>query len=236
MIELTIFPPNLNCRSPSPFSMKAELLLKMAKLDYKIVHGGDPSKMPNGKFPVLQDGQKTIADSHYIYKHMCEKYNVDLDAELSDGQKAIALAFTRLAEDHLYWVLVYSRWSDDDFKGVTDVFFKGIPWGIRQLIAHSVRKKAVAALYHQGISRHEKAKIYELGRQDIDAIASQLSENSYFLGNDLSSVDAIIYSILAVIYKPELDTQLKRQVALHDNLVNYMTRIEDEFDFGQPTH
>lgn len=233
MIELTIFPPALNLRSPSPFSLKTELLLKMTKLDYKIKLGSNPAKAPNGKFPVMNDNGKIIADSHFIYQHICETYNVDLDSGLSDAQKAISAAFTRLAEDHLYWVMIYSRWVDEDFDGVVDVFFKAIPWGIRQLVTKAAKKQAVKNIHAHGISRHDKSKIYQLGKEDIDAIATQLGDNRFFHGDAPSSVDAIIYSIVASNYYPDVNSPLKQYVLGHKNLVSYLGRIETEFNFKQ---
>ncbi len=231
MIELTIFPPYLNCRSASPFSMKAELLLKMSKVDYKTILGDNPSKGPNGKLPFIVDGNETIADSHFIYQHICQKYNIDLDAGLTNQQRAVGTAFTRLVEDHLYWILAYSRWLDPEFNRAIVRFFDHLPFGIRQLVIKAANSTVKKAVHHHGIGRHSKDKIYQFGCEDIDAIAAQLGDSSYFLGDRLASVDAIIYGMLAAIAYPDIATKMKEQVVKYDNLLDYMKRIEIEFDF-----
>ena len=233
-MELIIFPPSLNCRSASQFSMKIELLLRMANVDYKAVLGNNPSKGPNGKLPYLIDDGKEIADSHYIYQHIMQKFNVDLDAHLTDEQLATSLAFTRLCEDHLYWCNVYARWVDLEFNHHVEVFFKAIPWGIRQMVIKKSRKSAANAVYYHGIGRHDKAKIYQLGCDDIQAIAIQLSDNEYFLGDKISSIDAIIYGSLASIIYPDMDTPMRALAKEFKTLKAYLKRIEDEFDYAPP--
>ncbi|MCJ8325284.1 MAG: glutathione S-transferase family protein [Rhizobiales bacterium] len=236
MIELTIFPSFFNCRSASPFSMKAELLFRMGNVAYKTIAGSNPAKAPNGKFPFILDDGQVIADTHFIYQHIGNKYGVDLDAGLTSQQRAIATAFTKLAEDHLYWIMVYSRWMDADFNEAVGEFFNHLPFGIRQLVLKSVKNTVKKAVYHHGIGRHEKQKIYQFGCDDIDAIAAQLGDGSYFLGDRLASVDAIIYGILAAIAYPPMDTKIKARILNHENLSTYMKRIENEFDYAPPTH
>lgn len=233
-MELVIFPPAFNCCSASPFSMKAELLLRMAKVDYKAVRGTNPGNGPNGKLPYLLDGDEVIADSHYIYQHIKQKFDVDLDGHLSAAQLATGLAFTRLCEDHLYWCNVYARWVDPEFNQPIKVFFKAIPWGIRQLVIRKAYKTTAQAVYHHGIGRHSKDKIYQQGCDDIGAIAAQLGDCDYFMGGEVSSVDAIIYGVLASIFYPDMETPMKGYVGTFDNLTGYMRRIEAEFDYKPP--
>ncbi|MBL1420710.1 MAG: glutathione S-transferase family protein [Alphaproteobacteria bacterium] len=233
-MELIIFPPALNCPSASPYSMKAELLLRMAKVDYKAVRGSNPGKGPNGKLPYLIDDGKEIADSYFIYQHIKQKFNVDLDGHLTGQQLATSLAFTRLCEDHLYWCNVYARWVDPEFNHHVEVFFKPIPWGIRQIVTKKSRKSATSAVYHHGIGRHSKEKIYQLGCDDISAIAAQLGEDEFFLGDRVSSVDAIIYGVLASVIYPDIDTPMRVFAKEFENIRAYLGRIEDEFDYAPP--
>ena len=233
-MELIIFPPSLNCRSASQFSMKIELLLRMAKIDYKAVLGSNPSKGPNGKLPYLIDDGKEIADSHYIYQHIKQKFNVDLDAHLTDEQLATGLAFARLCEDHLYWCNVYARWVDPAFNHHVEVFFKSIPWGIRQIVIKKSRKSSKNAVYYQGIGRHDKAKIYQLGCDDVKVIVTQLGDNEYFLGDKVSSVDAVIYGSLATIIYPDINTPMRIFAKEFENMKAYLRRIEAEFDYAPP--
>lgn len=233
-MKLIIFPPSLNCNSPSPFSMKAELLLRMAKVDYTTINGSNPSKGPNGKLPYMIDGEQQIADSHFIYQHIKQKFKLDLDTNLTKAQLATGLAFGRLCENHLYWSMVFARWVDPNFNHHVEVFFKTIPWGIRQLVIKKSRKSAAKAVYYHGIGRHSTDKIYKLGCDDLQAISTQLGNNSYFLGNEISSIDATIYSFLAANIYPDIETPMKHLALKLDNFKAYMARIENELSYSPP--
>lgn len=206
--------------------------MRFAKVDYQAVQGTNPAKGPNGKLPYLIDGDKTIADSHYIYKHIQQKFIVDLDAHLTPEQKSISLAFSSMCENHLYWCTAYSRWVDPEFNHHIEVFFKTIPWGIRQLVIRKARKTVAQAVHHQGIGRHSVDKVYQQGCDDISAIATHLGENRYFMGGEVSTVDAIIYGILAAIAYPDIDSKMKQHLCGFENIMAYLKRIEVEFDYS----
>ena len=112
MITLYAFGPHFSLPDPSPFVMKAEILLKMAGLPYKIDLNGF-RKAPKGKLPYINDDGDRIADSTFIRSHIERKYKFDFDRGLSAEQRAVAWAFEKMAEDNLYWTVVDARWMDD---------------------------------------------------------------------------------------------------------------------------
>ncbi len=227
-----MFPPALNCRSASSFSMKAELLMKMCGVEYKAIYSSRTFKAPSGKLPFIKDGDELIADSHFIYKHICQKYDCDLDADLTPQQRAISLAFERLIEEHLVWTLVYSRWIDEDFNHVLLGLFKRVPWIRRKIVTHFAKRIAQKGLYYQGVGRHEKQKIYKLGCDDLDAISVQLGDNKYFFGNKVSAIDASIYAVLAATIYPNINSPLKQHAISIVNFKAYMKNIEEKFDYS----
>ena len=108
MITLYTFGPQFGLPDPSPFVMKAETLLKMSGLPFRTDTTGFP-KAPKGKLPYIDDDGEKIADSTFIRWHLEKKYQIDFDRGLTPEQRAIAWAFEKLAEDHLYWALVDAR-------------------------------------------------------------------------------------------------------------------------------
>ncbi|MDK7075517.1 Tom37 metaxin N-terminal-like domain-containing protein, partial [Lactobacillus gasseri] len=88
---------------------KTEAMLRLSGLDFEKEYVADLSKMPKGKVPVLQDGENLIPDSSLIQRYLTETYGIDLDKHLTTEQKAIAEAFRRMTEEHLYWTGVYNR-------------------------------------------------------------------------------------------------------------------------------
>ena len=65
MIILYTFGPYFDLPDPSPFVMKAEVLLKMADLPYETDTGGF-NKAPKGKLPYISDDGEIVADSTFI--------------------------------------------------------------------------------------------------------------------------------------------------------------------------
>src|SRR5262249_48733073 len=112
MITLEGFGPAFGLPDPSPFVTKAEMLLKMARLPYTVDTSGF-NKAPKGKLPYIVDHGEIIAYSTFIGWHLATKYNVDFDRGLSAEQRAIAWAFEKMLEEHLYWAGVHGRWMVD---------------------------------------------------------------------------------------------------------------------------
>src|SRR5437879_1025966 len=139
MITLYTFGPAFGLPDPSPFVTKAEVLLKMAGLPYRTDTTGF-RKAPKGKLPYIEDGGERIADSTFIRLHLEQKYGVDFDRGLDPERRAIAWAFEKLAEDHLYWAIVESRWSDDaNFDKGPRTFFRVVPAPLRPIVIAMVR-------------------------------------------------------------------------------------------------
>ena len=133
MITLYSFGPAFGLPDPSPFVSKAELLLKMARLPYTIdTHGF--RKAPKGKLPYIVDDGEAVADSTFIRWHLEKKYHIDFDRGLNAEQRAIAWAFEKMLEDHLYWAVVKDRWLNDaNFAKGPRKFFRGLPAPIQPL-------------------------------------------------------------------------------------------------------
>src|SRR5512132_2110713 len=112
MITLYAFGPGFGLPDPSPFVTKVEVLLKMAGLAYRTDTTGF-RQAPKGKLPYIDDDGEQVADSTFIRWHLENKYRIDFDKGLSAEQRAVAWAFEKMAEDHLYWALVDARWFDE---------------------------------------------------------------------------------------------------------------------------
>jgi glutathione S-transferase len=229
MITLYTFGPGLGLPDPSPFVMKAQLLLKIAGLPHRIDSKGF-SKAPKGKLPYIDDDGERIADSTFIRWHLEQKHKVDFDRGLSEEQRAIAWAFERTAEDHLYWALLDARWMDDaNFDKGPRSFFRAAPAPIRPLIIAMVRRKVRQALRAQGMGRHTPAEIAALGTRSVDAVAAYLGQKPFFMGAEPVGVDATIFAFVAGALCPAFETPIRSAAARHDNLKRYVGRMTARF-------
>lgn len=229
MIKLHQFPPVWGLPNASPFCMKLETYLRMAQLPYVRV-AASPRGAPTGKLPYIEDGNQIVGDSSLAIEHLIRRYGDTLDQHLNDNERATALAFRRLLEEHLYWVLVYSRWVvAENWPQVRQAFFGGLPMPLRLIVPPLVRLQTRRALYLQGIGRHSSNEIFSMGINDISAVSDFLGGNSFFLGSRPSSIDATVYAFIANIILAPVESPLKRHALRLQNLQSYCAQMRRRF-------
>ena len=229
MITLYTFGPLFGLPDPSPFVMKAETLLKMAKLEYRANTGG-LSKAPKGKLPYVDDDGAIVADSTLIRWHLEKKYRIDFDQGLDTAQRATAWAFEKMIEDNLYWVLVRDRWANDgNFRKGPRRFFARVPAPIRPLVVTMIRRKVRGALHGQGIGRHSDDEAQALGIRSIEAIADFLGDKPFFFGANPTGVDATVFAFAAGALCPLFESRTRAAAEQHENLRRYVGRMTARF-------
>ena len=229
MITLYTFGPAFGLPDPSPFVTKAEMLLKMANLTYRTDTGGF-GKAPKGKLPYIDDDGVRVGDSTFIRWHLEKKHGIDFDRGLSAEQRAVAWAFEKMAEDHLYWPLLHSRWLDDaNFAKGPIAFFGKIPAPVRPLVVAMIRRQVRKVLHGQGTGRHSLAEITALATHAIDAIADYLGGKPFFMGSEPTGADATIFAFAAGALCPTFETPIRTAAERHDNLKRYVGRVTARF-------
>lgn len=239
MRTLYLFGPNFGLPDPSPFCMKAMILLKMAGLDYDTAIC-DPRKAPKKKGPYLVDDGESIPDSTFIRWHIEEKYGHDFDAALSASDKGVAWAIEKLCEDNIYWSVLHQRWMvEKNFSAGPRTFFMSVPMPFRHTVIGMVRGQIKRDLWGQGFGRHSQDEIVRIGNRGLDALAQILGDKPYMLGEECSSADAIAFPTVAGVLTDTFDTDLRTHAEGLDSLVAYkqrcMKRWFPEFDEAAPS-
>lgn len=226
MLQVFHFGPMLGLPDVSPFCLKVLLYLKMAEMEFRSVVGvQNLRKAPRGKLPFISvDGLK-IADSSLVVRHLESVSEHPLDVWVPKTERPRMTLVQRLLEDHFYWVLLYSRWADDDYwPRVSEAFFAKLPAAARPLIRHFARKQTLRQLWSQGLSRHDKDEIYAQGCADLDALTAMI-RGPFMLGDQISTLDATTGAFVAQVLVPDLDTPLKRHAKTLPSLVDYGNRV-----------
>lgn len=237
MITLYTFGPQFGLPDPSPFVMKAQVLLAMSGLPFTTDSSGF-RQAPKGKLPYLRDGATVVADSTLIRWHLEKAHGIAFDAGYAPAETATGWAVEKMLEDHLYWAIVHARWVDDaNFARGPANFFKAVPAPVRPLVQALIRRKVRGNLHAHGLGRHDRPTIEALGLRSIAALADILGDRPYLLGRTPSGADATAYAFIAATLCPVFETPLRTAMKAQPNLVAYEARMRERYcpEFGSPS-
>jgi glutathione S-transferase len=226
MITLYQFQRAFGLPNPSPFCMKVETYLRLAKLDYEHATLENPGKAPKKQCPYIVDGSRTIADSALILRYLQDTYGNPLAEGLDLQTRAHHYAIERMCEEHLYFALVHERWTrPENSHFIRDAFFGKLPGPMRTLVFKMVQRQIRRRLWSQGMGRHTQVDIETLALGDIQALSDILGEASYFGGDMPRQVDCITLGMLANVICGPGSGRIKDETAALDNLVAYTDRM-----------
>jgi glutathione S-transferase len=235
MITLYTFGRLFGLPDGSPFVMKAEMLLKIAKLEYETNTNGF-TRAPKGKLPFIDDHGTIVADSTLIRLHLEQKHGIDFDRGLSARDRGVAWATEKMLEDHLYWVLVYWRWMKDaNFERGPANYFKRAPAIIRPLVKKMVRSKVRRSLHAHGIGRHNEAEMSQMSNRAFEALSQLLGDGPYLMGREVCGADATAFAFIAGSLCPLFESPAHEKARSLPNLAAYRDRMFEEFYPGFPT-
>ncbi|WP_454782126.1 glutathione S-transferase family protein [Legionella sp. WA2022007384] len=223
MIILYSYPELFGLPDNNPFGLKVDTFLRLTQIDYQHEHIINTQNAPRGQLPYLIDDEHIITDSNNILHHLSHNY-VNLDHNLTEEQKNIHFFINRMLDNHLYWVMSYSRWQDEQFWPSFKAEFLKQHSELSEASLEQVRKYNIEKYHYQGIGRYSTTEIYQSGIDDLQAILYLLGDKNYLFGNKVHTVDACCYGFLANILYFEIETPLKDFI-VQTPLKNYTNRI-----------
>ena len=227
MIKLFQFQNAQEVLNFSPFCMKIELYLKVCGLPYQVVYVQNPASAPKGKLPYIEDNGQKVADSDLIIEHLNKQYpDNSLDDWLTEKDKAVGRLIQRTFDEHLYWVLIYSRWCEEEaWPIIKRKFFGNMPVFIKPFVANMVRKKMIRSVNYQGLAKHSGEEIYQMGLADIKSVELLLANSSFLFGDKPSSFDVDVYAFLANFMVSPTQNPIKTYLQQSKQLTAYCHRM-----------
>jgi glutathione S-transferase len=224
MITLYAFGPGMGLPDPSPFVMKAELLLKMSGLPYRVSTRGF-RRAPKGKLPYIDDAGAIVADSFLIRSHLEQRHGIDFDGGYDKRALAIAWAVEKMLEEHLYFALVHERWMKDaNFENGPSRFFDFVPALARPFVKRMVRGQIRKTLQAQGMGRHSEAEIAAMACRDLDALSALIGSQPCLLGERPCGADATVLAFVAGTMCDHVDSPVRTHAEQLPDLVAYRDR------------
>ena len=234
MIKVQKFGPAFGLPDSSPFVMKVETYLRITRQPYEAVTG-DVRKAPRRQLPVVDVDGKVMPDSSAIIDALEAARPEKLDAHLDAAQRAVALAFKSMLEEHLYFGLLYMRWATDDGWTVFEPTLRvmlgsmGVPSLLRGVVSGSARKQTVGRTRTQGIGRQPRAELVANCTKLVDALADHLGDRPYFCGDRPTTYDATVYAFVSGLLCPAFDNELRKHSASKTNLTRYDARMKEQY-------
>jgi glutathione S-transferase len=213
----------------SPYVTKTLVQLKLAGVPY-IFEGAIPDDGPKGQIPFIEDGGRKIADSTFIRGHVEAAYGVDLDEGLTAAERATAWAIERMVENQLGWTAAWFRFFDEEnFEKGPAHWFDWAPQEMREGLKADLLAQVGINLKAVGIGRHTPEEIVQLATRSLWSLSTLLGDKPFMMGEQPTSVDAIVFGVLAQILTPHFDSPIRRRAEGFANLVAYVDRMMAHF-------
>ncbi len=226
MLTLLTYPSAFGLFSASPFCVKTAYMLQSSGQRWQRSDMLDPRKMPHQKLPVLRTPDRLVPDSDLI-RDWLEAQGTDFDAGLTDIEKAQSRALIRMAEEHLYFQILYDRWSNDTVWPILrNMFFVEIPAWIRRPVTNAIRKSVLKGAAAQGVARFSEVERLERVERDLEAISAYLWQAPFLLGEQPTSADMSVGPMLAAMRATPAETPLTRRIKQDKLLCDYVDRME----------
>ena len=235
MLKLVTLPPAFGMRNVSPFCLKIEMLMTALELPFDHAEESDPRKAPQGKLPFLVTEEKKIPDSEVIAVYLDELTGGKVFGHFTAEQLAQGYALTRLCEDHLYWIMVASRWLNDDWwPNVVCGFFGNLPQPLRY-VASSMARREVRKTYNlQGLGRHPLTIQEVFARRDLQALDAAVPATGFLFNDTPDIFDFTVAGMMAGVYDNKPATWVGLIAEEFENLRAYTERVQSEIGiFGR---
>ena len=233
MITLYQSKPAFGLPSISPFSIKLELFLKAADIDYRV--STNVSRSPKGKSPFIEYRGKFIGDSSLIIDLLVKDFELTLDAHLTAHQKAIGFMICKALEEGYYFCGLYENWKiTANWLAFRDAFLADVPKIARIPIAGFFRRRLLQSLYLQGMGRHNVEEVQSIGIGYLSHLEAMLNGNDYLLGERFSTYDCTVYGFLARQLRVPVQSAITEYAHATSLFKNYCQRIETVYKIATP--
>jgi len=212
--------------SISPFPLKLETYLRMAKIPYE--NDFDEPMSPKGKTPWITLNGEEISDSQLILEALAKKFHKDFSSHLTAEERAIARAFQIMIEEHYYWAGALSRWVYNKGGNIPDII--EFPY-VTRLMIPLICKNMKTAGYYQGMGRHTQAEVLEMGMKDLRALSTFLGGKPFFMGDKPTEVDCAMFGMIAQILWNATPSDPFNQIINGEcvNLKEFSLRMKETF-------
>ena len=206
-----------------PACLPAFLYLRLAAVSFQEqVTAVEPD---SEDLPAVEYGESVgfASENGGVIEFLRRERIADLDAGLTDGEKAELETCKAMMESWVADASAYETWMRDNDTQCKAVYFAALPWGLAQALDW---KQRLAVMQRLGVtSRNAAARADEMYRNASNAYSALsvlLSDQKFFFSNRPTSLDALVLGHLLFHMRVPFEVStLKGEIFKHQNLVNY---------------
>lgn len=204
--------------SASPFCLKVEAFMRAANIPYEVVWTIQ-THPETGKLPYIRLDEVVVPDSTLAVQHLTDYFHVDLDAHLSPQQRAVGHAMMKMLETSFSVSgIQYERWITH--SAVMNRYILGLPEAVWRAMRPLLTGNMQRHMRGVGIDSFSPVQVEALAQADIDAVAVQLGQQRFLLGNyeRPALCDVVVLSFIGLILWdpfPSVHKQYIRKVSCH---------------------
>jgi len=222
-VILHMTPRGHHAPSYSPFPIKLETYLRIAKIPYKPDFSSPFS--PKGKTPWISYNGVDVSDSQFCIEYLNKIFNKDICSHLSTDNKAFARAYLILIENSLYWCLAIWRWRHVPGQSKVQRAVAG-----NRFVLWMIQREVAKQAHGQGMGRHSMEELMHIAELEFRSLSSFLGTKKFLMGDQPSEVDCSMFGMLATIYWHDTDFPMRKlMMGELDNLASYCERMKAEF-------
>uniref|UniRef100_A0A0B7A2G2 GST C-terminal domain-containing protein n=1 Tax=Arion vulgaris TaxID=1028688 RepID=A0A0B7A2G2_9EUPU len=215
----------LTVPSISPFVMKLETYLRVAKIPY--INKFDRKPGPKKKLPWIQYNDQVVPDSQLCIQFLNTQKNVNLNKHLTPDQVAVGHLLRKTSEESLYWTLLMWRLG----LATSGNLYKKL--GLPSFVVWYMYRAAKPKLWTQGIGRFSQAEVMQIMDDDLKAISQILGEKKFLFGDKLEDVtefDCALFGQLCQLVWQVPDCPVSGDITdKFPNLVKYCEEMKSAF-------
>ncbi|XP_046584337.1 failed axon connections homolog isoform X1 [Haliotis rubra] len=209
--------------SLSPFVIKLETYLRMAKIPYQNVHALAFSS--KGKLPFLTYNGLEVADTSLCIQYVNQKFGVDFNKDLSPSDKALAHAMQVMVDEHTFWFLILIRWRFDNDKSLilkSSKLGRFTTW----MLTRSLNQQT----WSQGLGRHTEEEVTEMFKKDLQSLSDFIGTKKFLMGDKPCEEDCAVFGHLSLFYFQFFGTRHETLIKdKYPNLAAYCERMKDTY-------
>eukprot|EP00884_Botryococcus_braunii_P002927 jgi/Botrbrau1/12635/Bobra.67_1s0001.1 len=245
-MECTLYKwqPTWGLPSLDPACIQVEAYLRIAGVRLSVQECNNVRTSPSGEVPAMECNHVLVgtpkdADSFGAARALIAHLKAngqDIDAGLPDEHRAELLAFTALCQTQLEPATLFTTWCEtESFNKYTQkAYGDGLPFPLSRALPWTQRRKVARKFANSSGPEVYDAVILVYAALDKYLSSAARKRSSYFLGESLSSLDALLFGHLVYHSRaPVAAPELRHALESHPRLLQYTDKIAEQL-FANP--